>query len=103
MAVLGSKRVPGYNVPTFKEVTGYPAGVESFGIVVGPPKIPKDRIEKLAKVWEVAVNDPEYQKFSIERNNDATFMPSDKLVKHLDEQRKIFRTVMEGAGILKEK
>jgi tripartite-type tricarboxylate transporter receptor subunit TctC len=103
LAVLGPNRAPGYDVPTIKEAIGLDVGVGSGGFVVGPPGIPKDRIDKLAKAWEVAVNDPKYQEFSAERYNDAVFMPSNKLIENFDKQREAFRTVMEGAGLLKEK
>ena len=45
--------------------------------------------------------DPEYQKFCAQVNSLLMFLPPDKAVKYLDEQRENFRGIMDKAGILK--
>jgi tripartite-type tricarboxylate transporter receptor subunit TctC len=65
--------------------------------------MPKDFTEQLTRAFEKAANDPEYQKFVIERNGIPLYLPPEKVLQSLDEQRKIFRMIMEKAGILKEK
>jgi len=103
LAVFGSKRAPGYDkVPSLKDV-GYDVVIESTQTVIGPPKVPKDISEKLAKTFEKAANDPEYQKFVIERNAFPFVTTLDKTVQFYNEQRKVYRLVMEKAGILKQK
>jgi tripartite-type tricarboxylate transporter receptor subunit TctC len=104
LAVFGSKRIPGKleSVRTLKEL-GYEINVSTTHVVIGPPKMPKDVSDKIAKVFEAAANDPEYQKFLIERNAIPGYMPPDQALRHYDEQRKVYRIVMEKAGILKEK
>ena len=103
LAVFGSKRAPGYdNVPSLKDV-GYDVVWESTQTVIGPPKIPKNITEKLAKTFEKAANDPEYQKIVIESNAIPFVTTLDKTVQFYNEQRKVCRSVMEKAGILKEK
>jgi tripartite-type tricarboxylate transporter receptor subunit TctC len=104
LVVFGSNRAPAPydNVPTLKDV-GYNVVWESTQTVIGPPKIPKDIAEKLAKTFEKAANEPEYIKFVIERNAFSFVTTLDKTVQFYDEQRKVCRSVMEKAGILKEK
>jgi len=103
LAVFGSTRAPGYDkVPSLKDV-GYDVAWESTQTVIGPPKIPKDITEKLAKVFEKAANDPEYQKFVIERNAFPFVTTLGKTVQFYNEQREVCRSVMEKAGILKKK
>ncbi|OGP94524.1 MAG: hypothetical protein A2157_08395 [Deltaproteobacteria bacterium RBG_16_47_11] len=104
LAVYGSKRAskPYDNVPTFKDL-GYDIFCESTQTVIAPPKMPKDIAEKLAKAFETAANDPEYVKFVIERNAFSFVTTLDKTVQFLNEQRKVYRSIMEKAGILKEK
>jgi tripartite-type tricarboxylate transporter receptor subunit TctC len=103
LAVLGPERMPGYDaVPTMKEL-GYDAIWGSFGIVIGPPKIPTDVLGKLAKAFEIAANDPQYKKFILDRITTPFYLPPEKMVQYLDERRKTVRTIMNSAGILKEK
>jgi tripartite-type tricarboxylate transporter receptor subunit TctC len=103
LAVMGPQRYSKYpSVPTLKEL-GYDIGWESPGNVIGPPKIPKDIADKLAKAFEVAATDPEYQKFLLEQFVSPLYLPPEKIVSHLDEKRKLARGIMEKAGVLKEK
>ena len=103
LAVLGSKRAIGYDqVPTLQEV-GYDMSIDSVNWLVGPPRMPKDISDKLTKAIETAANDPEFQKFVVERNGVPFNLPPDKLLKSLDEQQKIYGSVLEKAGLLKKK
>lgn len=104
LAVFGSQRAPAPydNVPTLKDI-GYNIAWESTQTVIGPPKIPKDIAEKLAKSFEKAASEPDYIKFVIERNAFSFVTTLDKTAQFYDEQRKVCRSVMEKAGILKEK
>lgn len=104
LALITSRRAPEpyNNVPTMKEL-GYDVAIESTSIVIGPPKLPKDIIDKIAKASEKAVSDPDYQKFAIERTAVPIYLAPDKALQYLNEQRKIYRSIMEKAGILKEK
>ncbi len=104
LAVFGNKRAhaPYDNVPTLKDI-GYDIFWESTQTLIGPPKIPKDIVDKLAKAFEKAANDVEYQKFVIERNASPFVLSPEKAAEFLNEQRKTCRPIMEKAGILKEK
>jgi tripartite-type tricarboxylate transporter receptor subunit TctC len=103
LAVLGPERAAGYkDVPTLREV-GYNVTWESFGIVIGPPKMPKDVTDKLVKAFEVAANDPEYERLIFERFTMPFYLPPDRIIPYCNGQRKVARDVMEKAGILKEK
>ena len=103
LAVLGSKRAPGYkDVPTVKEL-GYDVQNEACGFVMGPPRMPKEIIEKLVKAFAIAANDPEYQKFILERFTRPLYLPPEKIIPYLDGQRQVLRGIMDKAGILKER
>ena len=103
LAIIGSKRAPGYDqVPTLKEI-GYDVSIDSVNWVVAPPKIPRNIADKLIKALETAANDPEFHKFVFERNGIPFYLPGDKLIKTLDEQEKLYRRILEKAGLLKKK
>ena len=102
LAVFGSKRAPGYEkVPTLKDV-GYDINFESTQILIAPPKMPKEILDKLSKAFLTAANEPDYQKLVIERNAVPIVLPPDKAKEFFNEQRKVVRSIMEKAGILKE-
>ena len=101
LAVFGSKKAPGYeNVPTLKEL-GINVSWESTQILIGPPKMPAAITDKLVKAFETAASEPEYKKFVIERNAVPFYQPPGQAVVFFDEQRKVVRSVMEKAGLLK--
>jgi tripartite-type tricarboxylate transporter receptor subunit TctC len=104
LAVFGAKRAsPPYdNVPTFKDL-GYDIFWESTQTLIAPPKMPKDITDKLAKAFETAANDPEYKRLVFETNAFSFVTTLEKSVQFLDDQRKVARSIMEKAGILKEK
>jgi tripartite-type tricarboxylate transporter receptor subunit TctC len=100
LAVFGNERDPKYpDVPTMKDL-GYDIFWDSSGFVIGPPKMPKDVVERLTKVFEAAANDPEYHKFLDGRFADPFVMAPAKVVPFLDEKQKLDRGIMEKAGIL---
>jgi tripartite-type tricarboxylate transporter receptor subunit TctC len=102
LAVIGYDRDPAYpNVPTLKDI-GYDVSWESCGIVIGPPKMPREVMEKLTKAFETAAKDSEYQKFLVERFSTPYYLPPDKITPYLDGKRKVVRDIMSKAGLLKE-
>lgn len=103
LAVFGSERVRGYeSVPTFKDL-GYNVNWEGPSFWVGPPKMPKDILNKLTDAFEKATNSPEYRKFAMERNATAMYLTPDKAVDFLDRIKNFCVPVAEKAGILKVK
>jgi tripartite-type tricarboxylate transporter receptor subunit TctC len=103
LAVFAPSKAPGYEkIPTLKEL-GYDLGVGSFGVFVGPPKMPRDIVEKLDKAFEAGVNDADYQKFMNENHYTGHYLNPEKAKRFMDEQREIYRPAMREAGILKEK
>jgi tripartite-type tricarboxylate transporter receptor subunit TctC len=59
-------------------------------------------MEKLAKAFEIAANDPEYVKYINERNVFQFHLPPEKMPAFLDERQKVAQEIMEKAGILKK-
>jgi len=103
LAIFGSRKFPGYeSVPTMKDA-GYNVNWESTQILIGPPGMPKEAVDKLVKVFEVAANEPEFKKFLISRGAFPFYQPPDKAIAFFDEQRKVVQGVMDRAGILKSK
>jgi tripartite-type tricarboxylate transporter receptor subunit TctC len=104
IAVAGNDRLPGkyHDIPTLKEV-GYDVSLYSFSAVIGPPRIPKEIVETLAKTFEIVAKDPEIQKHVSERNYISKFLPPDPFIDFCDKERSLYRPVLEKAGILKEK
>jgi tripartite-type tricarboxylate transporter receptor subunit TctC len=104
LAVIGSKRIPPPydSAPTLKE-SGYDAIWESFGMVMAPPKLPKEITDKLVKAFEGAVKDPEYEKFISQRNSFPFYLSPDQIMKYCEERQKVVQNIMQKAGIKKEK
>ncbi len=102
LGVFGSQRASGTysNVPTLKEI-GYDVSLVSTGGVHGPPKMPKDVTDRLVKIFEGAMTDPEFQKFLRDRFVVPEYLPTDQAIRNLDEQSKKFQRVGTMAGILK--
>ena len=104
IAVAGNERYPGkYNdIPLLKEI-GYDVSVYSFTSIIGPPKMPKEIADKLAKTFETVMKDPEIQNHFINRNFFPKFLPPEQFIDFCNRERSIYRPVLERAGILKEK
>jgi tripartite-type tricarboxylate transporter receptor subunit TctC len=104
LAVLGPQRFSGKfsQIPTMREL-GYDISVISFGGVIGPPKMPKDVVDKLVKTFEIAGKDSEYLKFLVANDNFPEFLGPNQFLKFCDEERQMYRKVFERAGRLKEK
>jgi tripartite-type tricarboxylate transporter receptor subunit TctC len=104
LALFGNQRLPGKysNVPTLKEL-GYDVSTYSTHVALGPPKMPKEITDKLVKTVETAANDPEFKSLLAQNNALPLYLPPDQTIKWLDDQRKLFRDIMDKAGILKEK
>jgi tripartite-type tricarboxylate transporter receptor subunit TctC len=104
LAIFGSKKFPGYeNIPTMKDAGYNNVNWESTQILIGPPGMPKEAVDKLVKAFEVASNEPEFKKFLVSRGAFPFYLPPDKAVAFFDEQRKVVQGVMDKAGILKAK
>ncbi|RJR30681.1 MAG: tripartite tricarboxylate transporter substrate binding protein [Desulfobacteraceae bacterium] len=104
LAIIGPNRFPGkFNfIPTLKEI-GYDVSFRTFGVVIGPPKMPKDAASKLIKAVETACKDPEYQSLIASRFDTALYQSPDEFLKSADEDRKNLRAIFEKTGLLKEK
>jgi tripartite-type tricarboxylate transporter receptor subunit TctC len=103
LAVIGDERDPNYpDVPTLKEV-GYNVGWESFGTVMGPPKMPQYAVDKLRNAFRIAATDPQYHKFLVSKFANPFYTPHDKIIPYADERLKTVREIMKKAGVLKEK
>lgn len=103
IAVIGTNRaLPPYdNAPTLKEI-GYNITWETYGILIGPPRIPKEATDRLVKAFEGAANDPEYAKFLSKINAYPFYLPPERMYKFLDERQEIAREIMGKTGLLKK-
>jgi tripartite-type tricarboxylate transporter receptor subunit TctC len=104
LAVAGNERYPGKynNIPTLKEI-GYNVSVYSFTSIMGPPKMPKEIVAKLAQTFETVMKDPAIQEHCINRNFFPKYLPPIAYVDFLANERNTYRPVLQRAGILKEK
>lgn len=103
LAVMSSQRLEGkFNyAPTLKE-EGINAEVSTFRAIVAPRGLPKPVFDKLLDATEKAANDPEYKKFLAGQNSIPLWLPTDKAMKFYEEQAKVYRPIIEKAGMLKE-
>ncbi len=104
LAVMGPQRLSGKfsSIPTMREL-GYDISVPLFGGVIGPPKMPKDIVDKLVKTFELVGKDPEYLKLLAANLDSPGYLDPDQFLKFCDEQRQMYRNVFERTGRLKEK
>lgn len=103
LATLGEGRAPApYDkIPTVREL-GYDVSWESTNFVMGPRRMPKERVAILVNAIEKAAKDPEYVKFAIDRNTRWEYIPPGEVVPRFDKRRVAVREIMGKAGILKE-
>jgi tripartite-type tricarboxylate transporter receptor subunit TctC len=104
LVMFGPKRAPSYpDVRTAQEALGFDLPVTAGQLILGPPKMPAEIIDKLTKAWQIAARDPEYQRVLIQTNTVEKYLPPDQALTYLDGQQNIYRSVMDKAGILKKK
>ena len=103
LAALSENRAPPpYDkIPTVKEL-GYPVSWESTNIVMGPPGLPKEVVEKLTKAIEQAARDPEFIKYVQERDAQWEYIPPEKVIPKLSSRQTVVKEIMAKAGLLKE-
>jgi tripartite-type tricarboxylate transporter receptor subunit TctC len=104
LAVVGAERLPGKysHVKTLKEY-GYDVNLRSLNGFMGPPKMPKEIVNKLVKVFEIVAKDPEVQDFFAQRFALIYCLHPEQTIKICDEERAVNRKVLEKVGMLKEK
>lgn len=104
LGVAGPQRYPGKfnHVKTLKEM-GYDASMSSFAAVMGPPRMPKEIVNKLSAAIEKAIKDPEVEKTIISRNMIPEYMSPEAFLKFCNEQEGGYRTVLEKLNMLKAK
>ena len=102
LAFFGPTRPGGKysNIPTLKEV-GINFTYQSTQVVLGPPKMPKGVVEKLAKTFEEAATSPEYVKSVIDHYATPFHLSPEKTLEFLKEQRVVYTQIMKTAGIVK--
>lgn len=77
IAVSGATRDPAYpDVPTFAEMYDKDLVFDSVYGIVGPKKIPADRLERLQELFREALADPEVQKKMANVFITADYLPS---------------------------
>lgn len=103
LASLSENRAPPpYDkLPTVKEL-GYPVSWESTNIIIGPPGLPKEVVERLSKAIEQAAREPDFIKFVEERDARWEYIAPEKVVPALSARREVVKEIMAKAGLLKE-
>lgn len=103
LASLSENRAPPpYDkFPTVKEL-GYPVSWESTNIIIGPPGLPKEVVERLSKAIEQAAREPDFIKFVEERDARWEYIAPEKVVPALSARREVVKEIMAKAGLLKE-
>ena len=103
LASLSENRAPPpYDkLPTVKEL-GYPVSWESTNIIIGPPGLPKEVVERLSKAIEQAAREPDFVKFVEERDARWEYIAPEKVVPALSARREVVKEIMAKAGLLKE-
>jgi len=104
LAIFGSQRLTGRfsAVPSLKEL-GYDVPTYSTHVALAPPGLPEEISENLVRTVRTAADDPEFKSLLAQNNAMPLQLPPDQTVKWLDAQRKLYRDVMDKAGVLKEK
>ena len=102
LAVCGPNRIAGnYNyAPTMKEV-GLDVNVSAMRCVVGTKGMPKPVLQRLQQAFGEVAQSKEYKDFLASQNSVSLWLPGDQGVKAWDEQEKIFRPLLQKAGLLK--
>jgi tripartite-type tricarboxylate transporter receptor subunit TctC len=65
--------------------------------------MPKNIADRLVKAFETAINDPQFKKFIISRNEDHEYLAPEQFYNYCEKQRKALGPIFEKAGLLKEK
>ena len=104
LATFGDRRPFAFpNVPTLKEL-GYDVKVCSLVSAIGPPHMPKEVVEPLVKAIAIAAKEPDYRKFLEERNNTISlYLNPEEQFRKYQEQREVYRDILDKVGLLKEK
>jgi tripartite-type tricarboxylate transporter receptor subunit TctC len=104
LATIGEQRsYEPYNyAPTLREVGQDIVFRGGASAIIGPPKIPKEIVDKLADTFQTAL-DPQIQKHLLACDQIPFFLRSEEAYKRLDAERDVMRSVLDKAGLLKEK
>jgi tripartite-type tricarboxylate transporter receptor subunit TctC len=70
IAVTAAKRLPGYDVPTFKEFGHAELVTTTWFSISGPPGLPKEIVERLNREIVKAMQSPEIQKRLLQEGMD---------------------------------
>jgi tripartite-type tricarboxylate transporter receptor subunit TctC len=104
LASMGDQRSyePFNYAPTLKEL-----GHDIFfrggaSAIIGPPKIPKEIVDRLAGTFQTAL-DSQIQKHLLSCDQTPFFLRGEEAYKRLDAERDVMRSVLDKAGLLKEK
>ena len=102
LAFFGPHRAGGKysDIPTLKEV-GINFTYQSTQVVLGPPKMPGEIAEKLAKTFEEAATSSEYVQKVIDHYATPFHLSPQKTFDFLKEQRVVYTEIMKTAGIVK--
>lgn len=103
LATFGRERIAGKysNVPTVLE-SGFDVTWDSPNFLVGPPRMPKNVIEKLVKAIEAEATKPEFRKAAQAMYATPVYQSSDQLLAYLEKQKEVSRDILQKNGVLKE-
>lgn len=89
-------------LPIVKEL-GYPVSWESTNIDHNwLPKSSKKIVSKIASAIEQAAMDPDFIKFTQERDARLDYIAPEKIILTMDQRLEVVKEIMSKAGLLKE-
>lgn len=101
LAMLGSRRVPGYaEIPALAEA-GYQAEILGVMALVAPKGLPRPVHDALARAFTVAARSPAYDTAVAQMGGVRLGLVGAEAVKFLDEQAGVMRPILADAGLLK--
>jgi tripartite-type tricarboxylate transporter receptor subunit TctC len=102
LAVIAKERMKGYpDVPTVKE-KGVDVEVVTWRGLAVPNKTPDAVVKTLHDSFKKAMDDPKFKEFMEKGNFGVAYMDGAQFAKHMDDQTKMFRPLLEKAGLAKK-
>ena len=100
IGVTSPQRLPGVDVPTFKE-QGIDLVLTNWRSVVAPPGITDAQKKALGEAIDKMVKSPAWKEILKQKGWDDAYMPSEDFVKFLKEEQARVRSVLQSVGLVK--
>src|SRR5262245_45028045 len=100
IGVTSPQRLPGVDVPTFKE-QGIDLVLTNWRSVVAPPGINDAQKKALSEAIDKMVKSPAWKEVLKQKGWDDAYMPSEEFAKFLKEEQARVRSVLQSVGLVK--